>query len=68
MVDPLNKASKEQAIREELTKLHALDTWDYTELPPGKKPIGYKWVFTVKHTPIGLIDKYKARLVVQGFS
>jgi len=25
-------------------------------------------VFTVKYTPIGLIDRYKARLVAQGFS
>jgi hypothetical protein len=25
-------------------------------------------VFTIKYTPIGLLDKFKARLVVQGFS
>jgi len=54
MADPLNKASWEQAIREELTKLQALDTWEYAELPPGKMSVGYKW--------------YKARLVIQGFS
>jgi hypothetical protein len=57
-----------QAVSEELTKLQALDTWSYTELPPGKKLIGFTWVFTVKYTLTGLIDRYKARLVAQGFS
>ncbi len=37
-------------------------------MPPGKKAIGCKWVFTVKYTPTGLIDRYKARLVAQGYS
>jgi hypothetical protein len=33
-----------------------------------RKTVDYKWVFTVKYTPTGLIDRYKARLVAQGFS
>jgi len=37
-------------------------TWTLTELPPGRKAIGCKWVFKVKP------DKYKARLVAQGYS
>ena len=64
LIDPLWKA----AIEEELTKLQALGTWKYTELPKGRKTVGCKWVFTVKYTPTGLIDRYKARLVAQGFS
>ena len=68
MADPLNKAYWEQAVREELAKLQALDTWEYAELPPGKKAVSCKWVFTVKYTPTGLIDHYKARLVARGFS
>ena len=68
MADPLNRAYWEQAISEELTKLQALGTWEYAELPPGEKTVGCKWVFTVKYTPTGLINRYKARLVAQGFS
>ena len=26
------------------------ETWDLLEVPPGRKPIGCKWVFKVKHT------------------
>jgi hypothetical protein len=66
--DPENRGHWVQAIRDELTKLQALDTWEVTKLPPGKKAIGCKWVFTVKYTPTGLIDRYKGRLVAQGFS
>ena len=62
--DPLWKA----AIEEEITKLQALGTWEYTKLPLRRKTVGCKWVFTVKNTPTGLIDHYKARLVAQGFS
>lgn len=66
--DPIYGAHWKQAISEELTKLQALNTWKAVPLPPGKKAIGYKWVFTIKYTPTGLIDRYKARLVGQGFS
>ncbi len=43
-------------------------TWELAQLPPGKWAIGSRWIFKVKRTPEGLIDKYKARLVAQGFS
>jgi hypothetical protein len=57
-----------EAIQAELTKLQALGTWEYTELPPRKKAVGCKWVFTIKYTPTRLIDRYKARLIAQGFT
>ena len=43
-------------------------TWELTQLPPGKRAIGSRWVFKIKRTPEGLIDKYKRRVVAQGFS
>ena len=38
-----------------------------SELPPGNKPLGSKWIFKRKMKPDGTIDKYKARLVVKGY-
>ena len=42
--------------------------WDLVELPHGCKPIGCKWVFKTKSDSSGQIEKYKARLVVKGYS
>ena len=36
-------------------------------VPVGHKAIGTKWVFKIKHNKDGTVDKYKARLVCQGF-
>ena len=44
------------------------NTWTFVKLPPGRKAIGSKWVFKVKENVDGSIDRYKARLVAQGFS
>ena len=37
------------------------------DLPPGCKPLGYKWIFKRKLNADGSIDKYNARLVVKGY-
>ncbi|KAL6203302.1 hypothetical protein ACLB2K_027002 [Fragaria x ananassa] len=38
-------------------------TWDLMSLSPGKKTVGCRWVYTVKHNADGSVDRYKARLV-----
>jgi len=43
-------------------------TWELAELPPSKRAIGSRWVFKVKRKPDGSIDKYKGRIVAQGYS
>ena len=44
------------------------DVWDLVELPKGKKPIGYKWVFKTKRNSKGNVERYKALLVTKGFT
>jgi hypothetical protein len=38
------------------------------ELPKGKKTVGCKWVFTMKHKADRSVEKYKARLVAKGYT
>ncbi|KAH9161129.1 hypothetical protein LEN26_001555 [Aphanomyces euteiches] len=43
------------------------NTWTLCELPPGRKLIGCRWIFT-KYAADGTLSRYKARLVAQGFT
>jgi len=54
-------------MKEELESIERNGTWELVKLPKGKKAIGVKWVYKVKHKPNGKIAKYKARLVAKGF-
>ena len=53
---------------EEMKALRKTGTWELTMLPKGKRNVGYKWVYTVKHRADGSIERYKARLVAKGFT
>ena len=44
------------------------DTWSLTKPPPGRKIIGSKWVFKIKHNENGEAERYKCQLVVQGYT
>ena len=57
-----------QAMLEEMAALDKNNTWIVTSLPAGKKVVSCKWVFTIKQTPEGKVERYKARLVARGFS
>lgn len=43
-------------------------TWVLVPPPPGRNIIQCKWVYRIKYTSTGEIDKYKARLVAKGYS
>jgi len=44
------------------------NTWEITTLPKGKRPVGCKWIFTIKYNADGSINRYKAKLVAKGFT
>eukprot|EP00253_Pinus_taeda_P011801 PITA_11801 len=53
---------------DEMASLHKNEAWDLVELPAGRKAIGSKWVFKKNTNAEGNVEKYKARLVVKGYS
>ncbi|KAK0581627.1 hypothetical protein LWI29_016112 [Acer saccharum] len=53
---------------EEMKALQKNYTWEIVDLPKGKKAVGCRWVYTVKHKAGGSIEKYKARLVAKGYT
>ncbi|RVX00402.1 Retrovirus-related Pol polyprotein from transposon TNT 1-94 [Vitis vinifera] len=44
------------------------ETWELVECPPGKKPVGCRWIYTVKYKTDGSIERFKARLVAKGYT
>ncbi|GJU35661.1 retrovirus-related pol polyprotein from transposon TNT 1-94 [Tanacetum coccineum] len=50
-----------EAIKSEIDSILQNHTWELVDLPPGCKPLGYKWIFKKKMKADGTIDKYKAR-------
>ncbi|GKC41567.1 ribonuclease H-like domain-containing protein [Tanacetum coccineum] len=56
------------AMNNEIEALNRNETWEITELPPGRKPIGCKWIYKAKYKSNGDIERYKARLVAKGFN
>ncbi|PKI51923.1 hypothetical protein CRG98_027679 [Punica granatum] len=54
-------------MEDEMFALHADDTWELVSLPPGKTILDCRWVYIVKMSPNGRIDRLKARLVAKGY-
>ena len=57
-----------QAMNEEMKALEKNGTWEIVEKPEGKKHVGCRWIYTVKHKSDGTLDRYKARLVAKGYT
>ncbi|RVX07666.1 Retrovirus-related Pol polyprotein from transposon TNT 1-94 [Vitis vinifera] len=64
LADPRWKA----AMNEEMKSLQKNETWELVECPPGKKPVGCRWIYTVKYKADGSIERFKVRLVVKGYT
>ena len=55
-------------MEQETKSLRANHTWDLVELPRDGKTVGSKWIYKVKIKADGSIERYKARLVAQGYT
>ncbi|RVX14259.1 putative mitochondrial protein [Vitis vinifera] len=64
LVDPGWKA----AMNEEMKSLQKNETWELVKCPPGKKPVGCRWIYTMKYKAYGSIERFKARLVAKGYT
>ena len=57
-----------QAAVDELAAHQSNGTWTLVDRPKDRPVIGSKWVFTKKYRADGSFERYKGRLVAQGFS
>jgi len=55
-------------MHEEFDSLMENGTWEYQELPKGRKIVKNKWVYKLKLAVDESMDHYKARLVAKGFT
>ncbi|RVW20916.1 Retrovirus-related Pol polyprotein from transposon RE2 [Vitis vinifera] len=56
------------AMEKEFSALQRNNTWHLVPPPSNGNIIGCKWVYKLKYKPDGTVDRYKARLVAQGFT
>ncbi|CAI7819381.1 unnamed protein product [Closterium sp. NIES-54] len=56
-----------QSVKEEYDCLLENESWEFCELPPGKKAISSKLNFKHKYGPDGELTRYKSRLVAKVF-
>ena len=66
--EALKNPDWKQAMDDEMTALVGNQTWELVNLPSGKKPVGCRWVYTIKCNSDGSLERYKARLVAKGYT
>ena len=64
LADPRWKA----VMNEEMKSLQKNETLELVDRPSGKKPVGCRWLYSVKHKVDGTIERFKARLVAKGYT
>ena len=51
-----------------MKSLQKNETWELVECLLGKKPVGCRWIYTMKYKTDGSIEHFKARLVAKGYT
>ncbi|SOV08313.1 uncharacterized protein UDID_17347 [Ustilago sp. UG-2017a] len=63
-----DKKHWEEAMCKELDGLKAMGTWEVADLPKGMNTVNTRWVLKIKTDANLIPTKFKARLVVRGFT
>ena len=69
--DAISRPDGDQYLEAATNEIKALvdnGTFIVRERQPGDRPVGSRWVFLVKRKSDGTIERYKGRVVAQGFS
>lgn len=56
------------AMKDELSSMHSNNTWKLIKAPPNTNIVGSRWLYKVKLNQFNQVDRFKARLVAQGYS
>ena len=62
-----NASLWQNAMEDEMSALRENETFQLVPLPEGRKPVGGRWVYSIKLDSIGN-EKFKARYVAKGYS
>jgi len=61
-------AKWDMACKDEIHNFQQMGVYDVVLRPKGRKVVGSKWVLRIKRGPDGQVQKYKARIIAQGFT
>lgn len=56
------------ALQEKMNSAHQNNVWILVNLPPRRKDIGNKWILKIKRKVDDIVERYKFRLVAQGYA
>jgi hypothetical protein len=57
-----------ETMRDEMRSMSTNKVWNLEDIPKGAKTVGCKWVYETKYGSKGNVKRYKAQLVVKGFT
>ena len=58
----------QEAMVEEYDSIMKKKVWEVVPRPQGKKVVGSRWIYKVKHATYRSLDKYKVRFMEKGIS
>ena len=53
---------------EDYSSIMKNDVWDIVPIPKGNPVVRFKWIYKIKHTSYGSVEKFKVRFVARRFS